>query len=57
MSDSRPKRSCAGENIGGLINKELKGDDFYSTAYGGFGDDSTDDEYEVFYKLQTLYQS
>jgi len=45
MAD-RPKRANAGSKIGGLINQELK-DDFYSTAYGGFEEDSGDNEYEV----------
>ena len=45
MSD-RSRRSNAGSKIGSLINQELK-DDFYSTAYGGFEEESNDDEYEV----------
>ena len=47
MSASRPKRSGAGKNIGGLINKELGGDEFYSSIYGGFEEASEDDSYEV----------
>ena len=47
MAEPRPRRANAGENIGKLINKELDKDDFYSTAYGGFLEESEDDEYEV----------
>ena len=43
----RPRRVTAGKNIGKLINQELSGDDFYSSAYGGFEEVSGDDEYEV----------
>ena len=46
MAEERPKRANAGSKIGSLVNQELK-DDFYSTAYGGFEEDSNDDEYEV----------
>ncbi len=46
-TDARPKRSNAGKNIGKLVNQELGGDDFYSTAYGGFLEESEDEEYEV----------
>ncbi len=46
MAD-RPKRSNAGSKIGSLINKELHKDDFYNTAYGGFEEESNDEEYEV----------
>lgn len=48
MADLRPKRANAGKNIGKLVNQELGGDDFYSTAYGGFQEESEDEEYEVF---------
>ena len=47
---SRPRRSNAGKNIGKLISEEIDGpggDDFYSTAYGGFQEESEDEEYEV----------
>lgn len=47
MADSRPRRANAGQNIGKIVNKELGGDDFYSTAYGGFVEESEDEEYEV----------
>jgi len=47
MASSRPRRANAGSNIDKLVNKELGGDDFYSTAYGGFQEESADEEYEV----------
>lgn len=45
--DSRPRRSNAGQNIGRIISREVDGDEFYSTAYGGFLEESEDEEYEV----------
>lgn len=46
--DSRPRRENAGGNIGKVISQEEDvGDDFYSTAYGGFTEESEDEEYEV----------
>ena len=47
MASQRPQRFNAGRNIGKLINQEIEGDDFYSTAYGGFEEESEDEEYEV----------
>jgi hypothetical protein len=47
-STSRPRRDNAGRNIGKLISQEEDGgDEFYSTAYGGFTEESEDEEYEV----------
>lgn len=53
---ARPQRSSAGKNIGKLINQEVEGvrDDFYSTAYGGFGEESEDEEYAVLVCLYFL---
>ena len=47
MADLRPRRSNAGRNIGKLVSEEIGKDDFYSTAYGGFEEESEDDQYEV----------
>lgn len=47
VAGSRPRRAQAGRNIGKLIDQEVDADDFYKTAYGGFAEESTDDEYEV----------
>lgn len=47
MATERPKRPNAGKNIGKLIDIELGDDDFYKTAYGGFQEESEDEEYEV----------
>lgn len=47
MAAERPRRAHAGKNIGKLIDRELGGDDFYKTVYGGFEEESGDDEYEV----------
>lgn len=44
---SRPRRANAGKNIGKLINQEEQGDEFYKTAYGGFDEESEDEEYEA----------
>ena len=46
-AEARPRRAQAGRNIGKLIDQELDGDDFYKSAYGGFGEESEDEEYEV----------
>lgn len=43
----RPRRSRAGHNIAKLLNEEEAADDFYKTAYGGFGEEEGDREYEV----------
>lgn len=43
----RPHRVLAGRNIAKLLNQEEVADDFYKTAYGGFGEDEQDNEYEV----------
>ena len=44
----RPRRAEAGRNIAKLLNQEeAAADDFYNTAYGGFGEDGEDNEYEV----------
>lgn len=46
--ESRPRRANAGGKIGSLISQEEDGgDDFYSTVYGGFSEESEDEEYEV----------
>ena len=47
LAESRPRRARAGHNIGKLIDQELDGDDFYKSAYGGFEEESADEEYEV----------
>lgn len=47
MASERPRRANAGKNIGKLISQEEGGDDFYNTAYGGFAEESEDEEYEV----------
>ena len=47
LAESRPRRSQAGRNIGKLIDQELDGDDFYTSVYGGFEEESEDEEYEV----------
>ena len=47
VAEARPRRAQAGRNIGKLIDQELDGDDFYKSAYGGFGEESEDEEYEV----------
>ena len=47
LAESRPRRARAGRNIGKLIDQELDGDDFYKSAYGGFEEESADEEYEV----------
>ena len=47
-AESRPRRENAGRNIGKLISQEEDGgDEFYTTAYGGFEEESEDEEYEV----------
>ena len=44
----RSRRAEAGRNIAKLLNQEeAAADDFYNTAYGGFGEDGEDNEYEV----------
>lgn len=43
----RPRRAHAGRNIAKLLNQEEVVDDFYKTAYGGFGEEEEDREYEV----------
>lgn len=43
----RPRRSRAGHNIAKLLNEEEAADEFYKTAYGGFGEEEGDREYEV----------
>ena len=47
VAESRPRRAHAGRNIGKLIDQELDGDEFYTSAYGGFEEESEDEEYEV----------
>lgn len=47
MAAERVRRANAGKNIGKLIDRELGGDTFYTTAYGGFEEESGDEEYEV----------
>ena len=47
VAESRPRRAQAGRNIGKLIDQEQDADDFYKTAYGGFEEESADEEYEV----------
>ena len=46
MAAERSRRANAGKNIGKLIDQEA-GDSFYTTAYGGFEEESGDEEYEV----------
>lgn len=43
----RPRRAHAGRNIAKLLDQEEAADDFYKTAYGGFGEEEGDKEYEV----------
>ena len=43
----RPRRAHAGRNIAKLLNEEEVADEFYQTAYGGFGEEEEDNEYEV----------
>ena len=47
LAESRPRRARAGRNIGKLIDQEQDGDDFYKSAYGGFEEESADEEYEA----------
>ena len=47
VAESRSRRAQAGRNIGKLIDQEQDADDFYKTAYGGFSEESADEEYEV----------
>ena len=47
LAESRPRRAQAGRNIGKLIDQEQDADDFYKTAYGGFEEESADEEYEA----------
>ena len=44
---ARPRRAHAGRHIAKLLNEEEVADDFYKTAYGGFGEEEEDKEYEV----------
>lgn len=47
-NESRPRRANAGRNVGNLISQEVDvGDEFYSTVYGGFSEESEDEEYEA----------
>ena len=43
----RPRRARAGRNVARLLDEEEVADDFYKTAYGGFGEEEEDREYEV----------
>lgn len=43
----RPRRAQAGRNISKLLDQEEVADDFYKTAYGGFGEEEEDNEYEA----------
>ena len=43
----RPRRAQAGRHIAKLLNEEEVADEFYKTAYGGFGEEEEDKEYEV----------
>lgn len=46
--ETRPRRENAGRNMGKLASQEEEGgDEFYSTAYGGFTEESEDEEYET----------
>ena len=43
----RPQRAHAGRNIARLLDQDEVADEFYQTAYGGFGEEEEDNEYEV----------
>jgi vacuolar protein sorting-associated protein 72 len=45
MAAERSKRANAGKNISKLLQQEEDLDGFYSTAYGGFEEESGDDQY------------
>ena len=53
----RPRRANAGRNISKLLEEEETGDDFYSTAYGGFVEEDEDNEYEVILNNAHVYIS
>ncbi|XP_063803027.1 vacuolar protein sorting-associated protein 72 homolog [Pseudophryne corroboree] len=44
LAESRAPRKTAGNRMSGLLDREEE-DDFYKTTYGGFNEESGDDEY------------
>ena len=44
MALSRPRRSNAGSKMATLLNS-MEADDFYTTTYGGFAEDESDEDF------------
>ncbi|KAG9460418.1 hypothetical protein GDO78_021937, partial [Eleutherodactylus coqui] len=44
LAESRAPRKTAGNRLSGLLNREEE-DEFYKTTYGGFNEESGDEEY------------